>query len=159
LTPTQRSLVTVLALGALVVSTTACSRIRGHQGYIADNTLIDGIQAGVDNRDSVEKTLGRPTFISQFGSQDWYYVARDTRQLAFATPSPTAQMVLRVRFNPDGSVSAVDKAGMEKVAKVKPNSDKTPTLGRDRSFLEDLFGNIGTVGGAATGAGTADNPN
>jgi outer membrane protein assembly factor BamE (lipoprotein component of BamABCDE complex) len=155
----MRKFLAVSALGALLVSTSACSRMRGHQGYIADNTLIDGIQAGVDNRDSVEKTLGRPTFVSQFGTQDWYYVARDTRQLAFSTPRATSQLVLRVRFNADGSVNGVDKAGMEKIAKVKPNGDKTPTLGRDRSFLEDLFGNIGSVGGAATGAGTADNPN
>ena len=39
--------------------------------------------------------------------------------------------------------------------KLHPEGDKTPVLGKERSFLEDLFGNIGAVGAAAPGgAGT-----
>ena len=146
-------LITLALVGA------ACTRVPGHQGFIADPTLVDAIQPGIDNRTSVEKTLGRPSFASQFGQQDWYYVSRQTKQLAFATPTPTAQLVLRVRFDPAGNVAAVDKAGLEKVVKINPDGDKTPTLGRKRSFFEDLFGNIGTVGATGEGAGTADNPN
>jgi outer membrane protein assembly factor BamE (lipoprotein component of BamABCDE complex) len=159
LATTARNFAGFLALAAVALSTTACSRIRGHQGYIADTTLVDSIQPGVDNRDSVEKTLGRPSFISQFGAQDWYYVARETRQLAFASPSASAQLVLRVRFDAAGNVVAVEKSGMEKIAKINPDGDKTPTLGRNRSFFEDLFGNIGAVG-TGGGAGQAgDGPN
>jgi outer membrane protein assembly factor BamE (lipoprotein component of BamABCDE complex) len=148
-----------VALFALALASSGCSRVRGHQGFISDPVLVDAIQAGVDNRTSVEKTLGRPTFISQFGTQDYYYVSRDTKQLAFASPSPTAQTVLRVRFDAAGNVIAVDKAGMEKVASINPDGKKTPTLGRERSFLEDLFGNIGQVGSVGQSGGTADNPN
>ena len=150
---------TATVLVALALGGAACSRVPGHQGFIADTTLVDAIQPGIDNRSSVEKTLGRPSFASQFGQQDWYYVSRQTKQLAFATPSPTAQLVLRVRFDETGNVTAVDKAGLEKVVKINPDGDKTPTLGRKRSFFEDLFGNIGTIGATGEGAGTADNPN
>jgi outer membrane protein assembly factor BamE (lipoprotein component of BamABCDE complex) len=159
LTPISRKIALLMSLSAAVLATSACSRIKLHQGYIADATLLDAIQPGVDNRESVEKTLGRPTFISQFGGNEWYYVARDTKQLAFAIPTATAQLVTRVRFDESGNVTAIDRAGMEKVAKVKPNGDKTPTLGRDSNFFRDLFGNIGTVGAGGEGAGTADNPN
>ena len=34
-----------------------------------------------------------------------------------------------------------------------PTATETPTLGRERSFLEDLFGNIGAVGAPGTGGG------
>ena len=34
---------------------------------------------------------------------------------------------------------------MAKVVRLSPESDKTPTLGRDRSFFQDLFGNIGAL--------------
>ncbi len=149
-----------LALVGALVLTSGCTRMRGHQGYILDQTIVDAIQPGVDNRESVIKSLGRPSFVSQFGQQDFYYVARDTKQLAFATPSTTAQLILHVRFDAAGNVVAVEKSGLEKIAHIKPNGDKTPTLGRNRSFLEDLFGNIGTVGAAGgQGGGTADNPN
>ena len=42
---------------------------------------------------------------------------------------------------------------MEQVARINPEGDKTPTLGKDRSFLEDLFGNVGRVGGVGPVAG------
>lgn len=147
------ALVTLLALGS-----TACSRVRGHQGFIADAVLIDGIQAGIDNRTSVQKTLGRPSFIGQFTDNDWYYVSRQTKQLAFALPQPTEQTVLKVSFDAAGNVAAVSKSGMERIASIRPNRDKTPTLGKSRGFFEDLFGNIGQVGSVGKSGGSADNP-
>ncbi|MCB2059026.1 MAG: outer membrane protein assembly factor BamE [Novosphingobium sp.] len=123
-----------------------CTSIRNHRGYVADQALIDAVQPGIDNRLSVERTLGRPTFVSQFGEKDWYYLSIDTKQPAFRKTHTDKQTVLRVRFDAKGNVVAVDRAGMEKVARVDPEGDKTPTLGRDRSFLEDLFGNVGAVG-------------
>ena len=153
------SLVGAAMLSVAALGASGCTQVRGHQGYIADTTLVDGIQAGVDNRESVTKTLGRPSFVGQFTPNDWYYFARTTKQLAFALPRPTEQMVLRIRFDNSGNVAAVDKAGLEKVARIHPDGDKTPTLGKDRSFFEDLFGNIGSVGAVGQGGGTADNPN
>ena len=47
--------------------------------------------------------------------------------------------------------SRPNRSGMEQVVQIDPDGDKTPTLGRERSFLEDLFGNIGTVGAPAHG--------
>lgn len=147
------ALVLALAFGA-----SACSRVRSHQGYVLDQQLVEAIQPGIDNRDSVEKTLGRPTFVGQFNSNDWFYIQRESKQLAFASPKPVKQTVLRVRFDTTGNVAAVDKAGVERVAKVNLEGDKTPTLGKDRSFFEELFGNIGAVGSVGQGGSTADNP-
>lgn len=151
----------ILGAAALItaaLSASACSRVVAHQGFIADQALIDGIQPGVDNQESVTKTLGRPSFIGQFGQKDWYYFSRNTKQLAFATPSPTEQLILRVRFDAAGNVAAVDKRGMEQIASISPEGDKTPTLGKDRSFFEDIFGNIGQVGSVGQSGGTTDNP-
>ncbi|MFN5902563.1 MAG: outer membrane protein assembly factor BamE, partial [Novosphingobium sp.] len=60
--------------------------------------------------------------------------------------------VLRVSFDARGNVVGVERTGIEKVVRLDPDGDKTPTLGRERTFLEDLFGNIGTVGTGAGGA-------
>ncbi len=147
-----RKATAALLLGALVM-TAGCTRVRDHRGYIVDPALVDSVAVGVDNRQSVERTLGRPTFTSQFGPQVWYYVSTDTRNLAFAGPRPTAQTILKVRFDEAGNVIAVDRAGLENVASINPDGNKTPTLGRERGFFEDLFGNIGTVGAPGTGGG------
>ena len=153
----RRSFALALAVtGALLAS--GCTRIRDHQGYVADEALISAVQPGVDNRDSVMATLGRPTFVGQFNESDWYYFSRSTRNLAFNKPSPDVQTVLRIRFDAAGNVASVERKGMEHVASIDPSGDKTPTLGRDRSLIEELFGNIGAVGATGQSAGTGDNP-
>jgi outer membrane protein assembly factor BamE (lipoprotein component of BamABCDE complex) len=132
------------------IAASACTPLRGHQGYLVDIDLANSIQPGVDNRATVQQVLGVPTVAGQFNQGDWYYVARDTRNMSYNTPKAVAQTTLRVRFDAAGTVTAIDRLGLEQVASVDPYGKKTPTLGRERGFFEDLFGNIGTVG--ATGA-------
>lgn len=148
-----------LAMLAVTMIATGCARIRDHKGFVGEAVLVTGIQAGIDNRESVEQTLGRPTFVSQFDKNVWYYVSRDTRQIAFRNPKPVDQYVLTVQFDQRGSVTAVNKTGKDRIVSLTPDDDRTPTLGRDRGFFRELFGNIGTVGAVGQGGGTADNPN
>ena len=150
-----------LALVALAALTGGCASIRDHRGYLVDAALVDSVQPGVDNRQSVERALGRPTFISQFGEKAWFYVSQETRQTAFRRPQTREQTILRVRFDPAGNVAGVDRAAAEKVVRLDPDGHKTPTLGKNRGFLEDLFGNIGSVGapGMGTGGGGGSGPN
>lgn len=147
---TRLILIPLLLLGAA-----GCTRFQNNQGYIADEELVTSVQPGVDNKQSVERALGRPTMSGQFDDTVWYYVSRNTNQLAFARPVPKNQSVLIVRFGPDGNVTAVERRGMELVANISPDSDKTPTLGRETGIIEDLFGNIGQVGSVPGGGGGA----
>lgn len=149
----------LVALGLTALLAAGCTSIRDHQGYVVDETLIAAVQPGIDNRESVAGTLGRPTFTGQFDDRDWYYVSRDTRQLAFARPTPSQQTVLHVRFDQAGTVERVERTGLELARAIDPMNGRTPTLGRDRSFFEEIFGNLGAVGTARGEAGqTADNP-
>jgi outer membrane protein assembly factor BamE (lipoprotein component of BamABCDE complex) len=152
-----RGAVLAAVMGAALL-TAGCARIKDRQGYLIDEQLVSAIQPGVDNRDSVEKTLGRPTFVGQFDQRDWYYVSRETKQLAFAMPRPTDTTVLHVRFDDAGNVASVNRSGLDQVASIEPTSQKTPTLGRERSFFEELFGNIGSIGATGQAGQTADNP-
>jgi outer membrane protein assembly factor BamE (lipoprotein component of BamABCDE complex) len=140
----------IIGLG-LTIATGACAPLRSHQGYIIDTDLVNSVQPGVDNRQSVAQVLGRPTIASQFGEQDWYYVARDSRNLNFQKPKAKDQITLKISFDPNGTVKSVTRTGVEQIAKVDPYGKTTPTLGKKRGFFEDLFGNIGTVGAAGTG--------
>lgn len=147
----------VRALGAVALlaamGTAACTPVRTHQGYVVDTALVDAIQPGIDNRDSVLQTLGRPTLTSQFNEGEWYYVSRDSSNMAFQGPKTKTQLTLRVRFDASGNVVAVDRMGAEMIASIDPYGKKTPTLGRHSNFFQDLFGNIGTVGAPGAGPG------
>lgn len=160
----HRRIMLGLGVAGLLVTLGGCSRIKAHQGYLVDNLLIDSIEPGIDNRQSVEGTLGRPTFVSQFTNAtdggDYYYVARDTRQLGFGNPKAIDSTVLRVRFDAQGNVQSVERSGMDALAAVDPMSGETPTLGRDRTIWQEIFGNIGAVGaGSAARSGDNTGPN
>ena len=139
---TKPAVAVIIAAG---LALSACAGTREHRGFVIDPTLAEGIQVGIDNKESVTKTLGRPTFTAQFDPNEWYYISRNTAQLAFRDPKVTDQTVLRVQFDQAGNVASVQKTGKELIARVDPSGDKTPTLGRKRSFFDELFGNIGTI--------------
>jgi outer membrane protein assembly factor BamE (lipoprotein component of BamABCDE complex) len=149
----------VLAVFSLAL-TAGCARVPDHQGFVLEPTLVSAIQPGTDNKDSVQNSLGRPTFAGSFGDSDWYYVSRDTKNMAYNMPRANDQTILHIHFDPAGNVASIDRRGMEQVASIRPVNDKTPTLGRRRSLFDELFGNIGAVGTAGSQGGpTTDNPN
>lgn len=144
-------------LSAAIAMLAGCSSIRDQRGYLIDSLTYSGIRAGIDNQRSVEATLGNPTFTSQFGEPTWYYVSSTTGQRPFGRPRIADQAVLAIRFDAAGNVASVDRSGLDRVLYISPDSEETPTLGRERGFLEDLFGNIGAVG--AAGPAPAGGPN
>lgn len=135
-------------LAGVGLSLAGCNSIRESRGYVVDAVLLSSVQPGIDNRRSVEGTLGRPTFTSQYGDQTWYYVSSVTGRRPLVRPRIRTHSVTAVRFDSAGNVVSVDRRGVDSVVYLQPDGDSTPTLGRERGFLEDLFGNIGRVGGA-----------
>ncbi len=146
------SLRIIAAIGALGL-VAGCSSIENSRGYLVDEILVASVQPGIDNRQSVEGTLGRPTLTSQFGEPIWYYISSRTSQAPFTTPKIARHSVLAIKFDENGNVLTAERTGMEQVVRLDPDSDETPTLGIERGLLEDLFGNIGTVGTGMGGGG------
>ena len=140
-------------IGAAAIAVSGCASIRESRGYIVDATLLQSVQPGIDNELSVASTLGRPTFESQYGEKTWYYVSSTTGRKPFVRPRIKQHSVLTVKFDAAGNVVSTEQTGVDKVVYLSPDGDATPTLGRERTFLEDLFGNIGTVGQPGLGSG------
>lgn len=141
----------VAVLAGALAALGACSSIRESRGYVSDNVLMRSVKPGIDNLRSVEGTLGRPTFASQYGEPTWYYVSSITGRRPFVRPRIRTHGVMAVKFDEAGNVTSVERTGLDRVVFLRPEGDKTPTLGRERGFLEDLFGNIGQVGAAGPG--------
>ena len=137
-----------LMIAAAAALLAGCASFNTHKGAVIDSQLAASIQPGIDNKASVQKLLGTPSFAGQFTATDWYYVSRDQTQLAFRDPHVSRHNVLHVRFDQAGNVASVGMTGKELVMNLTPSGRQTPTLGRKRSFFEELFGNIGTVNSA-----------
>lgn len=149
-----------LACVGLGLGAGGCTPLRGHSGYLIDSDLMNSVTVGTDNRQSVQSTLGRPSFTGTFDEREWYYVARNTRNYAFANPKVTDQVTIKISFDPNGNVAAITRSDETQVASITPYRKVTPTLGRNKSFFEELFGNIGAVGAAGMGGqqGRGGNP-
>ncbi len=148
-------LIAAAMAACLLSSTSACTRIKDAKGYIADDQLIAMLQPGVDNKGSVQKTLGRPTVISEVDANRWYYVSQRTEQLAFMRPKPKAHQVLAVSFDAKGNLVKTEKLGLDQIVSVDASGDKTPTRGKESGFWDNLFGDIGrySPSGGAGGGG------
>lgn len=148
----------LIAAAAAGLATGGCTKTQDLQGYLVDETLVSAVQPGVDNKESVQNTLGRPTFSGTFDQDDWYYVSRRTKNYAFNHPRVNVQTILHVRFDPAGNVASVERKGKEQIVSIDPMRAKTPTLGRHVSIWDELFGNIGAVGAGGT-SGPPGGPN
>ncbi|ANY21413.1 SmpA / OmlA family protein [Tsuneonella dongtanensis] len=146
-------------LAAATLAAGGCSSIRESRGFIADPTLTQSVQPGIDNKQSVQAALGHPSFESQFGQPTWYYVSSLNERKPFSRPRIGTHSVLAIEFDAAGNVASVERSGIDKVVYLSPDGDRTPTLGRERGFFEDLFGNIGAVGApGAQGPGGPGGP-
>lgn len=145
------------AVTALGLASGCAMGVRDHRGFVIDKELAQGIQVGVDNKDSVARTLGRPTFTGQFNENDWYYVSQDARTVAFKSQRVEDQEILHIAFDAAGNVAAINRSDETLIASIDPVKDKTPTLGRKRGFFDELFGNIGVFNSGALGQTNPDN--
>ena len=137
------------AVGAFMLS--GCVGFNEHRGYVVDDELTQAVQIGVDNKESVTKSLGRPTFTGQFNENDWYYLAQDTKTVPFRSAKVLDQELLHIQFDAAGNVAAINRGDESSIVSINPVGDKTPTMGRKRSFFDELFGNIGVFSSGALG--------
>jgi len=135
-----RALAALVALPAIL---SACSPIVDQRGYVPSEGVMESVQTGVDNRQSVIQRLGRPSAFGTFDSDVWYYISERQETMAFYAPRTTDRTVVAVKFNPSGTVDAINRYGLEEGQIIDLVSRETPTRGIESSMLRELFGNIG----------------
>ena len=144
-------------VAACAVLLAGCAGARAHKGAVIDPQLASSIQAGVDNKASVAKTLGRPTFTGEFTPNDWYYVSRDTTQSPSAIRASRADRAPRPLRRRRATSPRSNSTGKELVANSTRRS-QDPDARPQAQLLRRVFGNIGTVstpGCPAAGDGPA----
>lgn len=135
-----------LGVALLALGLSGCSRIHDTKGYIVDDELMGALHAGVDNKKSVQQTMGRPTLSGTFDNNTWYYVSQNTERLAFLKPKAEKHQVMALHFDDKGKLIKMEKMGMHEIVEVRPAPGKTATRGKELTFWEQFFGNIGALG-------------
>lgn len=127
---------------SLIMLLAGCTPSVNTRGNLFDPKLMDKITVNQTSATEVRTILGPPTSQEMFSGKGWFYMGEQTETYAFLRPKVVERRIYRIGFNNAGIVSEIkiyDSQGYE----IKPDTDKTPTYGRDPSFLAEFVGNIG----------------
>jgi outer membrane protein assembly factor BamE (lipoprotein component of BamABCDE complex) len=121
----------------------ACAPTISQRGYFPDPTRTQAISVGVDTKQTISDRLGTPTIKSDFLPDTWYYVSSTQEQVVWYEPWTIKQNIIEVTFDDEDRVKDVKRYTEADMHKVEPVSRVTPTRGRELTFWEQMFGNIG----------------
>lgn len=108
-----------------------------------DQEAITKVQTGQSTEADVLEILGPPTSSSFSNAKRWFYIGEKMERLAFFDPKVSEKEVLIIDFNPQGIVASVQFVSTPHDFNTVPQSRITKTLGKDPSFLQQIFGNFG----------------
>ncbi len=139
-----------IALGTVLIGLSAvaagCSATENRRGYMEAPGMLEAIRVGVDTKQSLQAALGSPSAMGTFSDSTWYYISSMQEDVLFFAPEETQRKVVAVNFGPGEVVQSVQTYGLEDGVEVSFSRSETPARGRELSFLQQIFGNIGRSG-------------
>lgn len=148
-----RALQAGLMVIGLFLILSACQPIYRNHGYVPSDAELALVEVGRDNRDTVAAAVGRPSAQGLLNDVGWFYVkSRYETRGAFARKEVDRQVVV-ISFDEDGTVSNVERFGLEKGRIVTISRRVTDSNVSGRGFISQLFGNIGGIAGVLPSSG------
>lgn len=133
----------VLVVAALAITLGACAPRLHIRGNLPDPDLLAEITPGEHTRDEVAEILGSPSSTAVFDQETWYYISEKTETFAFFEPDVISRKVVILTFDKEGVVTGVKSLKAEDGRFIEPVDRITPTAGKEITFLDQLFGNLG----------------
>jgi len=131
----------LLAAAACLIVTGCAAEINA-RGNIPPEDKLSQVTTGL-TRDQVLEILGSPSTVATFTDQAWYYIGQRTEDYAFYKPKVIERQVVVVQFDDLGQVAGVKKLEMEDGKPIEMVARTTPTVSRDLSLMQQIFGNLG----------------
>lgn len=139
--PTQRSARVILA--AVLTLLAACAPTFRDHGYVPSDAALAEVEVGRDSRDTIGQIVGRPSAAGIVADGGWYYVRSRYRNFAYRAPEEVDREVVAISFAGDGTVTNVERFGLDDGAVVPLSRRVTDTNVEGVGFLRQLFGNFG----------------
>jgi outer membrane protein assembly factor BamE (lipoprotein component of BamABCDE complex) len=122
-----------------------CTPIRSNHGYVPSDEDLALVAIGVDTRDSVAATIGRPAVSDLLGDDGWYYIQSQFVTQGAAAPVEVDREVVAITFGATGLVENVERFGLDQGRIVPLSRRVTTTNIRGKGVLAQIFGNIGRL--------------
>jgi outer membrane protein assembly factor BamE (lipoprotein component of BamABCDE complex) len=121
----------------------ACTPVVDRRGFLADESQTTPFAPGVDTKETVLTRMGNPSQTGVFDEQTWYYISSVQNQTAFYRPRTTERSITAISFDEGDKVAGVRTFGLQDGRVIAYDARRTPTRGREVTFLEQIFGSIG----------------
>jgi outer membrane protein assembly factor BamE (lipoprotein component of BamABCDE complex) len=133
-----------VALAAcLWLGLSACAATFSNHGFVPRDDELAALAVGVDTRDTVAETVGRPSATGVVRDEAWIYSAYRMRNYAYQAPEVIEREVVAISFTESGVVSNIERFGLEDGRVVTLSRRVTDTSVRDMGFLRQLMRNLG----------------
>ncbi len=129
---------------ALLVLAGCAATITSH-GYAPTDDELAQIKVGVDDRASVEQTIGRPRATGMVGDDAWYYMSSKLRHFAYQAPRVIDRQLVAIRFDRKGRVANIERFTLKDGKVVALNRRITESGISSVSFIRQMLRNIGRV--------------
>lgn len=132
----------IIAVAGLVA---ACSPVYRTHGYVPSDEQLSMIEVGRDTRATVGDFIGQPSSAGLLRDGGWYYVGSRWKELGWRAPQEISREVVAISFDKSGTVSNVERFGLDQGRVVPLSRRVTDTNIKGVSFLGQLLGNIGVI--------------
>ena len=139
-TPMARRLALVSGLWLVL---TACAATFTNHGFVPRDDELAALQLGVDTRETVAETIGRPSATGVLRDEAWIYSAYRVRNYTYQAPQVIEREVVAISFDAGGTVSNVERFGLEDGRVVTLSRRVTENTVRDLGFMRQLLRNLG----------------
>lgn len=143
-----RSLPSLAILGLTLLQVSACTPQMANRGAVLEAEQVQKIVIGESSRENILNLLGSPTQVSTFDEKIWYYISRKTEQYSFLDPEIIAQKNIAIQFDEAGIVTTLNEFDASDAKTFAPVARRTPTYGKETTFIEQLIGNVGRPSGS-----------
>lgn len=121
----------------------ACNSIIDVRGNRPLPQSLDQIVPGKVTKSDVVALIGTPASTSLFSDDQWFYISSRFETWAFFQPVELDREVIEIDFDRAGTVSAVQRLGLDDGREVAMIPRETPAPGKELTVLEQILGNVG----------------
>ena len=140
---TTRRRVIALALAVPLVAAAGCTRMYRNHGYLPTDDELAQVAVGQTRREDLEHLIGLPGSQGLLTGAGWYYVGSRWERFGARRPREVERQVVAVSFDQNGTVSNIERFGLERGRVVTLSRRVTDTGVVDSGLLRQLLGNIG----------------
>lgn len=134
-----------LIAGMVLLTLVACATLYQNHGYVPTEQELAALQVGVDTRETVATTIGRPSAQGLLNDVGWYYIQSRFKLIGGREPQEVDRQVVAITFTEAGVVANVERFGLEAGQVVQLSRRVTAPNVKSASVLRQIFGNIGRI--------------